>query len=988
MRCEGGPCGPGIRWEDARVCCEGAGLLQYAYSTSTTRSFGLGQAKMFSVSFMDRPSAVSVEDADVAGASGIGVRLNAIGVYARLRPENQNGSGDRDKSITLRRRYEQQRNIQVRNLEFSMDWVFDTDSTQQEVYEIVAEQRVSKVLEGYNVCLLAYGQTGSGKTYSMYGSEGDWKQAAEETHGLAPRSIANFFGELQTLSDEKQYLVTCSYVEVYNDQCNDLLGGRKGLQLRETRDGHVSVDGLRKEVVGSPEEVLETLNRGNASRLVAAMKMNDRSSRSHAIFSIGLAELGGDECGRLFLVDLAGMESSKKSFSVEGASSKPQRREEAKNINTSLYALGSVIERLSAGLRHHGESGGPNHVPYRDSKLTRLLQECLGGNCVSAMLVTLRTETENLEETIGTLRFAQRAKAVPVVVKPVQTSRGEASQLARELAAVKEELATAQSLVERFQRELGEQNTQSLTDQVRAIVAKIGGGSHVERVALLEVENQQLRNRNRALRVTSVWQRLMALRNLEARRTLERRAQAREETLLATRQDLQHTKAALEANTPGGPLAASISGGGTFTIARGKIVQSGAPTPGGNLGGMGSPLFSPRGARRGAIGVLSEEARDYAKFHEIATARKLALASRGYEMEGVFIDELFDEAKRQGVSTDDWHGFLRREIPSPAPGDDHRAADSKAPSKRKTRESLAAGAGRGPADLSATAPVGGSLSGGHRRGLQLPDDGARRRRPTGLKRVNLPFSSGVSIQAGGDGLAGSLSASQLLNLGAEYSSGADASLEATWLPPRADAAAAGAGVRSHGERLRRLPASGLQEETQGVTMQKAMSQGAVSQLTFRDGYEDWRGGMDLNLHDNLSATQDKGALPGRRAAPPAVPVDAMKRLESDLASALRHGERRADSAYALTTLNELMAKDAEVRSGPARRATDEAAKASLRAAAAAEGAREAAARAGAARAALDAEKPSGLHMIVPAALPGLVNETRTKVRLLPSAQLA
>ena len=104
-------------------------------------------------------------------------------------------------------------------------------------------------------------------------------------------------------------------------------------------------------------------------------------------------------------------------------------------------------------------------------------------------------------------------------------------------------------------------------------------------------------------------------------------------------------------------------------------------------------------------------------------------------------------------------------------------------------------------------------------------------------------------------------------------------------------------------------------------MQKAMSKGAMSQLTFRDGYEDWRDGMDLNLQNNLSATQDKGALPGRR---PAVPVDAMQRRESDLASALRHGERRADSAYALMTLNELMANEAEMRSGPARRATDEA----------------------------------------------------------------
>ena len=151
-------------------------------------------------------------------------------------------------------------------------------------------------------------------------------------------------------------MVTCSSVEVYNDQCNDLLGGRKGLRLRETSDGHVSVDGLRREVVTSPGEVMGAVKRGNANRVVAAMKMNARSSRSHVIFSIGLSELGGEEGGRLYLVDLAGMESSKKSYAMEGASNKPQMREEAKNINTSLYALGSVIERLSQ--LAHGDGGG------------------------------------------------------------------------------------------------------------------------------------------------------------------------------------------------------------------------------------------------------------------------------------------------------------------------------------------------------------------------------------------------------------------------------------------------------------------------------------------------------------------------------------------------------------------------------------------------------------------------------------------------------
>jgi hypothetical protein len=192
---------------------------------------------------------------------------------------------------------------------------------------------------------------------------------------------------------------------------------------------------------------MDCLRRGNELRVVAAMKMNARSSRSHALFVLELHDVssgqdsGGAESGKLSLVDLAGMESSKKSYyveSVRGPSSAPQRREEARNINTSLFALGTVIERLAATSRAlHGQ--GAAHVPYRDSKLTRLLQESLGGNTASAVVVTLRTESANLDETIGTLRFAVRAKAVSVVVRPHSfLGRLDASHLESELAFARE----------------------------------------------------------------------------------------------------------------------------------------------------------------------------------------------------------------------------------------------------------------------------------------------------------------------------------------------------------------------------------------------------------------------------------------------------------------------------------------------------------------------------------------------------------------------
>ena len=159
---------------------------------------------------------------------------------------------------------------------------------------------------------------------------------------------------------------------------------------------------------------------------------------------------GVDSAGTLVLVDLAGMESSKKSYSVEGDSAKAARREEARHINVSLFALGSVVERLSS-------TGATGHVPYRNAKLTRLLQPSLGGNCAAAFVVTLRAEQQNVDECIGTLRFAQRAKAMPVVVHAnVVATPPDPVQLAAELKSASDELAEAKTLIERLQRQKGE----------------------------------------------------------------------------------------------------------------------------------------------------------------------------------------------------------------------------------------------------------------------------------------------------------------------------------------------------------------------------------------------------------------------------------------------------------------------------------------------------------------------------------------------------
>ena len=365
-----------------------------------------------------------------------------MGVYARLRPE---AAGTKKGELRVKNRFGEQRTCTVRNLEFSLDWVFDEDAAQEDVYEVAARERVAGVLDGYNATLLAYGQTGSGKTHTMYGPPevlASFEGAAYDDYGLVPRACEQIFEAIDAADVEAGYIVQCSYLEVYNDRINDLLAGRKNLAVRERSRG-VVVDGLHFEAVDGLASTMAVLQAGDANRVVAAMKMNPRSSRGHALFALHVSDTRPDAeaeggaraiptrrnsflrnsltrlfscaAGKLTLVDLAGMESAKKSYAAEGPSNQPARREEAKNINTSLYALGTVIERLA--------SGDVGHVPWRNSKLTRLLQDSLGGNSRSAIVTTLRAEEKNIDETIGTLRFAQRAKAIAVKVTQNEVTR-------------------------------------------------------------------------------------------------------------------------------------------------------------------------------------------------------------------------------------------------------------------------------------------------------------------------------------------------------------------------------------------------------------------------------------------------------------------------------------------------------------------------------------------------------------------------------------
>ncbi|KAL0239027.1 hypothetical protein PCE1_004718 [Barthelona sp. PCE] len=332
----------------------------------------------------------------------------AIKVVARCRPLNSTERKDKRKDIVRVDRETNQ--IYIANPHkpdnppkgFTFDRVYGITSTQQMVYEETAHPIVENVLEGYNGTILAYGQTGTGKTYTM---EGD--KDSETEAGVIPNTFKHIFSHIAVCtSDLKKFLVRCSFLEIYNNEIRDLLQPKTGnnLALRQTKEGVVFVQDLTAVVVSSAEEIHDVLNRGAASRSVGATNMNATSSRSHSIFSITVEtcetdDKGNDQfrAGKLNLVDLAGSERVGKT----GATG--ERLKEANNINFALLALGNVIGALVSRSKH---------IPYRDSKLTRLLQDSLGGNAKTCMVATLGPADWNYDETTSTLRYATRAKKI------------------------------------------------------------------------------------------------------------------------------------------------------------------------------------------------------------------------------------------------------------------------------------------------------------------------------------------------------------------------------------------------------------------------------------------------------------------------------------------------------------------------------------------------------------------------------------------------
>ncbi|XP_035008252.2 kinesin-like protein KIF17 [Hippoglossus stenolepis] len=285
--------------------------------------------------------------------------------------------------------------------QFTFDGTYFIDQTTEEVYNEIAYALVEGVTEGYNGTIFAYGQTGSGKSYTMQGVS---EPAAQK--GVIPRAFEHVFESIQCAENTK-FLVRASYLEIYNEEIRDLLGSdtKQRLELKEHPERGVYVRDLSMHTVHSVGECERIIEQGWRNRAVGYTLMNKDSSRSHSIFTIHLEICNIDaegqdhlRAGKLNLVDLAGSERQSKT----GATG--ERLREATKINLSLSALGNVISALV--------DGRSRYIPYRDSKLTRLLQDSLGGNTRTLMIACLSPADNNYEETLSTLRYANRAKSI------------------------------------------------------------------------------------------------------------------------------------------------------------------------------------------------------------------------------------------------------------------------------------------------------------------------------------------------------------------------------------------------------------------------------------------------------------------------------------------------------------------------------------------------------------------------------------------------
>ncbi|CAE7040794.1 KIF3A [Symbiodinium natans] len=432
---------------------------------ASTRTVNVG-ARFFG----GRPSLAELRKLNVAGPdemggekkafagdakSGAGLRSGAscldvlekrsVLVAVRSRPFNERekaaSSGEclsfqEDTGMTLHREDD-------KDYRFAFDCVMRPEVAQREVYDRTARPLLHKVLEGYNGCLFAYGQTGSGKTFTMQGSS--------DQKGIIPTLCSELFSEIKDCAEKRHITVVCSVLEIYNEKVRDLsVDSSDDLPIREdsTEGGKgIHVEGLTEVQVRSCEEVLDCIAKAQQRRAVGKTNMNEHSSRSHSVVTLRIGAYDCDDVdgatltvSKLHLIDLAGSERQK----ATGASG--DRLKEGAQINLSLSALGNVINALTE------RTSGGRHVPYRDSKLTRMLQDSLGGNSYTVMICNVSPARINADETLSSLRFAERAKKIENKAVVNRDPKGERIlELLQENKALRAKIARLEAHVDRLE---------------------------------------------------------------------------------------------------------------------------------------------------------------------------------------------------------------------------------------------------------------------------------------------------------------------------------------------------------------------------------------------------------------------------------------------------------------------------------------------------------------------------------------------------------
>lgn len=389
--------------------------------------------------------------------------LQNVQVVVRIRPLSKQEDEQNVKSIVTSHTH---RELILKDKKYNFERVFKPSATQMELYINVIAPMIRDVVEGYNCTAFAYGQTGTGKTYTMTGEKcnlvGNWKQDPDA--GLIPRAAFHIYDELSKLSNI-DINVKVSFIELYNEEIRDLLSDDENtLQMYSAPKGSVSIQGLTEISVHSGEGICKLLQRGIMKRQIAPTLMNHQSSRSHTVFSIVVntretTASGVDiiKTGKINLVDLAGNEN------IARSGCKDMRAMELANINKSLLTLGRVIHALV--------DKSQKHVPYRDSKLTRILQDSLGGHTKTVIIATISPASNSYEVTASTLDYASRARDIKntPTVNEKMTKHEIINSLVEEIDRLQKDLDAARSGTGFY---VDKDNYQKMLDAIMAVTGE------------------------------------------------------------------------------------------------------------------------------------------------------------------------------------------------------------------------------------------------------------------------------------------------------------------------------------------------------------------------------------------------------------------------------------------------------------------------------------------------------------------------------------